>query len=200
MMYRIFFENRTLLISSKITDNISNRTYYYKNLDELKSFISDFEADKDCDLAVVWHEDVELLFEQCQKCFRIISAAGGAVLNEDGQLLVMKRRGMWDLPKGKIDAGESEKEAAVREVAEECGISNITLGKLRVITYHTYKYKANLILKPTYWFDMTTTKSQELIPQTEEDIEEVCWLDKKNIPSLYPNTYKSIIEVLESLI
>jgi len=199
MIYKIFFENRQLLITDKITDNISNHKHYYKNLQDLRSFIEWFESNKDIDLAVTYHEDIELLFEQVQKCFSIISAAGGTVINEDNELLVIKRRGMWDLPKGKIDPGESEKDAAVREVSEECGLTDIELGKLRCISYHTYKHKKQMVLKPTYWFNMKASQNQELIPQAEEDIEEVRWIKKEDIPKLYENTYLSIKEVLQTL-
>lgn len=200
MIYKIFFENRLLLLTDKTTDNIANQTHYYKNLHDLKSFIETFEADKSAPQATVCHQDIELLFEQTQKCFRIISAAGGTVLNEDNELLVIRRRGRWDLPKGKIDQGESEKDAAVREVTEECGLTGIIRGKLRCISYHTYKHKNQMVLKPTYWFNMTAPKNQELTPQTEEDIEAVCWVKLEDIPSLYDETFLSIKDVLATFV
>ncbi|MFN5421861.1 MAG: NUDIX domain-containing protein, partial [bacterium] len=43
----------------------------------------------------------------------IIEAAGGMVFNQAGELLMMKRRGFWDMPKGKLDAGESIEECAI---------------------------------------------------------------------------------------
>ena len=53
-----------------------------------------------------------------------IIAAGGLVTNENNELLMIFRRGKWDLPKGKLDKGETIEECAIREVEEETGIGN----------------------------------------------------------------------------
>ena len=58
----------------------------------------------------------------------IIEAAGGLVFNEKNELLMIFRRGFWDLPKGKVDEGETLEQCAVREVQEETGLQNIMLG------------------------------------------------------------------------
>jgi 8-oxo-dGTP diphosphatase len=53
----------------------------------------------------------------------------GAALVRDGRLLAARRTappataGRWEFPGGKVDAGESEDEALVREVAEELGVT-----------------------------------------------------------------------------
>ena len=108
------------------------------------------------------------------------------------------RRDYWDLPKGKIDPGESKEEAAVREVEEETGLKNIALGPLLTETYHTYRTKkGNRILKRTYWFRMDAP-NQELIPQTEEDIEQAIWQDLHTFLPTSPVIYKSILEVLQN--
>lgn len=69
-----------------------------------------------------------------------IRAAGCVVLARDptGRLLVLliqDRRGIWTLPKGHVDEGESDEEAAVREVAEETGIHCTIAERLERITY-----------------------------------------------------------------
>ncbi|MBK9671561.1 MAG: NUDIX domain-containing protein [Bacteroidetes bacterium] len=66
-----------------------------------------------------------------------IEAAGGIVKNKQGQLLFIFRHGKWDLPKGKIEKGENEQDAALREVEEECGIAELTLQKKLTTTFHT---------------------------------------------------------------
>ncbi|MEM7104170.1 MAG: NUDIX domain-containing protein [Bacteroidota bacterium] len=129
--------------------------------------------------------------------YKILEAAGGLVFNQAGEILVMYRRGSWDLPKGKIDKGESVEEAAVREVMEETGLKEVTLGDKHFTSYHTYQHpKHGRVLKPTYWFKMTSSQ-QELIPQTEEDIEQMKWMKKEDFLEKYQSeTYQSILDVL----
>jgi 8-oxo-dGTP pyrophosphatase MutT (NUDIX family) len=52
----------------------------------------------------------------------IIKAGGGIVVNEQNEVLLIYRRGKWDLPKGKLDDGETIEECALREVKEETGL------------------------------------------------------------------------------
>ena len=67
------------------------------------------------------------------------------MINELGEILVIFRRGSWDIAKGKLDPGETLKEAAVREVMEETGISGIKRKELIDITYHTYLNKTSSV-------------------------------------------------------
>src|SRR4051794_1665781 len=85
-----------------------------------------------------------------------IIAAGGLVTNEYNELLMIFRRGKWDLPKGKLDEGETIEQCAVREVEEETGIGNLELVKLVGITYHEYfdKHINTEVRKETHWFAM----------------------------------------------
>ena len=121
---------------------------------------------------VLFHESLETLWTDIQACFKVLEAAGGFVQNARKELLVFYRRGSWDLPKGKIDPGETPEQAAIREVQEETGLANLGLEKFIAHTYHTYELKGERILKKAWWYRMKTTDTQ-LIPQTEEDIEEI---------------------------
>lgn len=127
----------------------------------------------------------------------IIEAAGGMVMNQSGELLMMKRRGFWDMPKGKLDEGESIEQCAIREVSEETGLHNLTIVKKLQITYHTYLYKGKPALKPSHWFLMTHVGDEKLIPQTEEDITEIKWVDKEEARSLVDQAYPSIAEIID---
>ncbi len=127
-----------------------------------------------------------------------IIAAGGLVTNEKGELLMIFRRSKWDLPKGKLDEGESIESCAVREVKEETGLKQLIVENLAGITYHEYfdKYLQADILKETYWFAMKAKGEQKLIPQTDEDIEEIKWVSKKDVDALLKNSYPNIIDII----
>lgn len=127
----------------------------------------------------------------------IIEAAGGMVFNPKGELLMMLRRGQWDMPKGKMDEGETIEACAVREVQEETGISNLKLnGKLQT-TYHTYSFQGRTILKPSHWFKMECSGTEDLVPQTEEDITELRWVGKAEAAALANEAFPSIREMIE---
>ncbi|MDG1477227.1 MAG: NUDIX domain-containing protein [Vicingaceae bacterium] len=142
-------------------------------------------------------EDYDLAFEEFQQYFKIIKAAGGIVKNNNNQKLFIYRLEKWDLPKGKIEEGEEIKEAAIREIEEECGITDLTIQNQLQDTYHVYEFKGEIILKQTYWFDLTSNFIGELVPQLEEDITKVEWLTHSEIESkVLSNTYASIKELL----
>jgi len=120
--------------------------------------------------------DVERLWTDFRSHFKWVPAAGGLVRNTtlDKHLFIF-RRGSWDLPKGKIDPGEDAPTAALREVTEETGVQDLSLGKPLPTSFHTYRNRKNKrVLKPTYWFEMETS-TEELVPQAEEDIERAEW-------------------------
>jgi len=129
---------------------------------------------------------------------RLSEAAGGLVVNEKQEYLLILRHGKWDLPKGKLEYDETPEAAAVREVSEECGIAPPEIIKPIEKTFHTYELKGKRTLKKTHWFLMRSTNAGELIPQREEDIEEARWMTKEEVlKSVFANTYASIKELLE---
>jgi 8-oxo-dGTP pyrophosphatase MutT (NUDIX family) len=127
----------------------------------------------------------------------IIEAAGGMVFNPKGELLMMFRRGQWDMPKGKLDEGETIDACALREVEEETGISSLRLCEKLQTTYHTYTFQGKTVLKPSHWYKMEYSGKEDLVPQTEEDITELRWVDKVEAAALAKNAYPSIREMIE---
>lgn len=121
-------------------------------------------------------DDLEQLWADFRSKYKWVPAAGGLVRNTDlDRYLFIFRRGSWDLPKGKLDEGEDEPTAALREVCEETGVEDLRLGRQLPTTFHTYhNRKGKRVLKPTYWFEMETSQ-QTLSPETEEDIEAAEW-------------------------
>ena len=142
-------------------------------------------------------EDYDKMFEEFQHYFTIIKAAGGIVSNKKNEKLFIYRLEKWDLPKGKIEVGEEIKEAAIREIEEECGITDLAIQNKLQDTYHIYEFKGEIILKQTYWFELTSSFSGDLVPQLEEDITKVEWLTDAEIEDkVMKNTYASIKELL----
>ena len=129
-----------------------------------------------------------------------IIAAGGLVFNSDNKLLLIFRRGFWDLPKGKLDDGESFEACAVREVEEEVGLKNILLQNFIETTSHTYfdKWIGEEVVKKTYWYKMQVP-NQDLVLQTEEDIEKAVWINEKEWKQYKENCYQNIQYIVEKL-
>lgn len=129
---------------------------------------------------------------------QIIKAGGGLVFNEKDELLMIFRRGFWDLPKGKLDEGETIEACAIREIQEETGLQQVTLGKFIGITQHQYfdKYIDKNAIKESHWYAMTTNSSEVLTPQTEEDITEIRWISKSELPIYLVKSYPSIVEII----
>ena len=133
------------------------------------------------------------VIDAIKKDYTIIKAAGGLVLNE-GEVLMMWRLKKWDLPKGKLEKGEKPKQAAIREVQEECNVK-VKSGKKICHTWHTYKKNGKRILKKTYWFRMYCVDDTEMKPQIEEHIEEIRWMNEVELKESLYNSYASIRDV-----
>ena len=109
---------------------------------------------------------------------------------------MIHRRGKWDLPKGKLDKGETLSACAVREVEEETGLKEIRLISSLLITYHTYHEGTKFILKESHWYSMKVEGKQNLVPQTEEDIHEIKWVTTKEAEQLFPECFPSVVDVI----
>lgn len=133
------------------------------------------------------------------KPFRTLrqTVAGGGIVTryKDGklQVLLIYRRGKWDLPKGKRNRGETNKECALREVKEELGISNLKIVQPLGTTLHGFEHTRWYRLKTTHWYHMKTNAT-EFVPEAAEGIEKVKWVKwKKAIKKL---GYKTLVDLL----
>jgi ADP-ribose pyrophosphatase YjhB (NUDIX family) len=129
--------------------------------------------------------------------FKYKIAAGGVVENSDGKILLMKRLGKWDLPKGKLDKGETIEECALREIEEETGAKGLSIVSSFAETYHTYYRNEKWMIKHTHWYIVNCKEDNKLIPETEEDIEEVTWMDPLEIKISKLDTYPAIKKLLK---
>lgn len=66
-------------------------------------------------------------------------------------------------------------------------------------TWHTYSMNGNRILKRTKWYLMTCVDDTNLVPQTEEDIEELGWVSRKQAQLLLTNSFSSIRYVVDAV-
>jgi 8-oxo-dGTP pyrophosphatase MutT (NUDIX family) len=142
------------------------------------------------------HADMEALRKAFFKKFLLIKAGGGLVRNATGSYLFMLRRGVWDLPKGKLDAGETIEQCAVREVSEETGLQGVKMEGPLLLTYHTYDESGKHILKETHWFRMSVADGAAMQPQQEEQITELRWVAPGDMKTVLSNTFPSVIDVI----
>jgi len=166
----------------------------------LMSPIDMLEKTQRLDSIIIYHHDVEQLKKDFESLYKILEAGGGVVENEKGEILTMYRRNSWDLPKGKIDKGETKEAAAIREVQEETGLNVVQLGTFLVETNHTYKNrKGKRVIKRTYWYKMTT-KETLLKPEIEEDIELCEWMPVAEFLQKRPlyNTIKVVVQAYQN--
>lgn len=164
----------------------------------LFNFIDMFEKSDRIKQCVIYYPDFDELQSEFLSIYKIVEAGGGVVENENGEILFIHRRGYWDLPKGKIDKGETKEEAAVREVEEETGVKGLELKDHILTTHHSYRNrKDRRCIKVSHWYRMSC-ESQDLIPQTEEDIEQATWLSREAYQSIRSEAYDSIIDVMQN--
>jgi len=206
MYIKIYFNDKPLFLCDNIDKTIEPYVHHDDAvfIDELnshtvKSMIHEMQLEK-IHAGVFFHDDLDALKKAFYKKFTIIQAGGGLVLNEKNEILLIFRKGKWDLPKGKLDNGETISACAIREVEEETGLKNVKLIEPLIITYHTYHEGSRFILKESHWYTMKVSGNQTLTPQTEEDILEVKWITKEEAKQYFPECYPSVVDVLEKYI
>lgn len=200
-MYKVFFNNRIIFFADKLTEEKSffKKIVFSEENKIPKSLILEFEKDPSTENMIIIGSDLEKLFENFISHFLFMEAAGGLVINNKKQFLSIFRLKKWDLPKGKKEFNETIKETALREVREECGISNIEIKEELTPSFHTYRLYGHLVLKKTHWFKMFFNGDESLKPQREEYITEAIWINIKDKEKVMRKTYDSIIEVLKHL-
>lgn len=190
--YTLFYNSSAIHLMESFIDKRGLQGNKVKGIKDVESFFEEYfkiPENQDC---VLFGYKLEDLFRDVKKCFRFVEAAGGLVRNEEGHYLFIKRLGIWDLPKGKMEAKENRKECALREVEEETAARDLFLLKEIKPTYHIYFRKEKRYLKVTYWFLMKTTSQNPLMPQTDEDIELAVWLDKSQSIEAINQSYRSL--------
>lgn len=199
-MYKVFFQDRVIYLTKDFSTHFFNNYglfYKFYDLNELSDLLKLFTVITKIKKLYIFHHNLDQLFAEFKQVFNFIDAAGGLIYNSEGKILVIKRKGKWDLPKGRIEEGESTEIAAAREATEETGISNLNVKSHIIDTYHVYLEDITPVLKKTHWFVMEALSDEQPTPQLDEEISEAVWYDQEDLPMILGNTYLSIIDVLK---
>lgn len=202
MRYKIYFGDHPLYLTDTLDAAMQEIMHHDDGvyMDELsnagiKSMIHEMKQPQR-HAGVFYHADIGALHKAFWKHFQLITAAGGLVYNERSELLMIFRRGKWDLPKGKLDPGETIEACAVREVEEETGVRDTRLGEQLTTTFHVYDEYGKHILKESHWFRMQSPGLQPLVAQASEQITAIEWTDAKRRASLLADCYPLIRDLV----
>ncbi|MFI5133605.1 MAG: NUDIX hydrolase [Chitinophagales bacterium] len=204
MYIKIYFNDKPLFLCDAVDADLQPFVHHDDTvfIDELnahtiKTMIHEMQQPK-VHAGVFFNKNLNELKKIFFRKFILVLAAGGLVMNEKDEVLLIFRHGKWDLPKGKLNKGEDLETCAIREVQEETGLKKIKQLKFLTVTYHTYQEGTRLMLKESHWFLMKAKSGQPFVPQTEEGIVEIRWGIKKELPVYLLNSYASVADVLRA--
>lgn len=188
-MYKVFINEKPIIITSSSKKVNNFPVHILKNivLDEIIHKLR-YKNIKGINL---YTPDLEEGWQYFLSLIQVVKASGGLVMNDKNEFLFIYRNGIWDLPKGRIEKGESTEVAAIREVEEECGIFNLSIKKKLTTTYHIYFQDKNK-LKLTHWFLMHSDYKGVLKPQIEEGITEVSFKKESEVLEILEQSYANI--------
>ena len=189
-MYKVFVNESPLILTNKLSET-ANGKYFLLNEEAIGEAINALSKKKLSE-AFIYHPNHEEILRKFTKKIPLVVAAGGVVTNKKGKVLFIYRNDKWDLPKGKVDKGETIREAAIREVEEETGVKGLKIENFLKTTYHIFKRNGVYKLKEVHWFAMKTSYTGELVGQKSEGIEKVKWKGPKKIQKALGNSYTNI--------
>ena len=201
-MRKIFLEKRCIVICPPDEPALSDPNsieFHIGDEKDVPTLVDRFETSGALSRIYIPTSDVESTYRAFLSCFKEVNAAGGVVSNRRGDVLLIRRNGLWDLPKGHQEEGEDIRVTALREVEEETGINNLELRDLICVTDHCYRRNEVWHLKHTWWYDMLFTDPLDLTPQREEDITKAAWVARSGLSPYLKDTYPSIMEVFRGM-
>lgn len=197
-MYKVFF-NKVLIVLAKPEEVLGQKTIRIKGDENLFDFIVKARKSKRNKRLVFINQDRKLLLRWFRQFFVRVKAGGGVVLNNKNQILFIYRKGKWDLPKGKLEKGETKKKGAKREVEEETGVGGLKIVQKLKTTHHIFFRGRVPSLKVTYWYIMKTDYNGPLVPQENEGIKEVKWVSQKKLQKYRNKSYASLSPLFDLL-
>lgn len=189
-MYKVFVNDSPLILTNRLSETV-NGNYFLLNGTAIKDAINALMKNK-LDEAFIYHPNNEEILKKFTKKIPLVVAAGGIVTNKAGRVLFIYRNGKWDLPKGKLDKGETLEECAIREVMEETGVTDLNIENFLRTTYHVFKRNGKYKLKEVHWYAMTTTYDGILKGEKKEGIVKVKWKGPRKIKKALENSYTNI--------
>lgn len=192
--YKVFTEQSVIFIGDSLKKDIPRiKTISFKDFTHFRTALSKGPVQ-------IVKTATDQIFENLFIHFEKVISAGG-ILIHGNKILLIYRNGQWDLPKGHVDLNESIESAAIREVIEECGVSeDISVLKFFRKSYHAYAYQSKSILKETHWFLLKSSQLQNTTPQIEEGITECKWVPIDELNEYLLLSFKSIQELLHEFI
>lgn len=203
-MYRLFCNDRTLIsknFSEETFDGIDRADVSAYDVENVIVKIKRWLEDDSVECLDLGDTDGVVVASAVKSLFRQAPAAGGVVMI-DNQFVAIERNGIPDLPKGHIEKGETPEAAAVREVEEETGITDLTIIRELPATWHCYLLNGIWTIKKTSWFLMKTASGMKNVPQTEEGISKVYLvnIDGDDFNTFRTNTFASLRIIVESVL
>jgi 8-oxo-dGTP pyrophosphatase MutT (NUDIX family) len=202
MNIKIFFQDKPLFLCDDLDEAITPYVHHDDAVfvDEfstpaINSMIHEMKQKK-VHAGILYHTNLNELKKAVWKKFNIVLAGGGVVTDQHKQVLLIHRKGKWDLPKGKLDKNESLEHCALREVKEETGLKEVKLIESLFTSYHVYDESGKHILKETHWYTMHADGKQSVHPQSEEQIDEIKWVKQSGLSEYLKKTYPLIRDVL----
>ncbi|MCZ8198814.1 MAG: NUDIX domain-containing protein [Flavobacterium sp.] len=189
-MYKVFVNDKPLFLTNKVAKETDFQLFLLESVDIEQLIVKMFN--NKIRKAYLYYPDEKEILKKVKEKIPVKKAGGGLVYNKNGDVLFIFRNGKWDLPKGGCDKGEEIEDCSIREVEEETGVQDLIITRKLQKTYHIFKRNGVYRLKITHWFEMTTNFEGTPIPQAEEGIEKVAWLNPEQIKDAMKNSYENI--------
>ncbi|WP_284652919.1 NUDIX hydrolase [Flavobacterium terrisoli] len=189
-MYKVFVNDKPLFLTNEVAKETDFQLFLLESVDIEQVIIKMFQ--NKIQKAYLYYPDEKAILKKVKEKIPVCKAGGGLVYNKAGDVLFIFRNGKWDLPKGGIEKGEEIEETALREVEEETGVNNLKITHKLQKTYHVFKRNGKYKLKVTHWYEMRTDFKGTPVPQANEGIEKVAWLNPEQIKEALKNSYENI--------
>jgi 8-oxo-dGTP pyrophosphatase MutT (NUDIX family) len=189
-MHTIFVGDKPIILTTKVEKETDFKVFLLKSVD-IRKVIKLLNKTDIKAVYLVGKNEEKLLKRFLKKLPKVI-AGGGKVYNDKGEILFIYRNNKWDLPKGKTERKETIETTAIREVEEETGVSGLSITKQLPTTFHIFKRNYRYKIKITHWFEMKTSYDGKLLPQENEGITKVKWLNEKKVAKAMENSYANI--------